>query len=68
MKPQTRGSAIFQKIAPQLVVCDVVKTAEHYRDVLGFEILDTSPNGPFTRWSSATAWNALRKSRDLREY
>lgn len=27
-------------IAPQLVVKDVVKTAEYYRDVLGFKILN----------------------------
>ena len=27
-------------IAPQLVVPDVVQTAEYYRDVLGFSILD----------------------------
>ena len=29
----------LQKIAPQLVVPDVVKTAEYYRDQLGFKIL-----------------------------
>lgn len=29
----------FQKLAPQLVVPDVVKTAEYYRDELGFTIL-----------------------------
>jgi catechol 2,3-dioxygenase-like lactoylglutathione lyase family enzyme len=29
----------FKKIATQFVVQDVVKTAEYYRDVLGFEIL-----------------------------
>ncbi|MGB4850227.1 MAG: VOC family protein [Saprospiraceae bacterium] len=27
-------------IAPQLVVRDVVKTAEYYRDILGFTIID----------------------------
>jgi hypothetical protein len=31
--------AILSKIAPQLVVMDVVKTAEYYRDSLGFKIL-----------------------------
>lgn len=29
----------FEKIVPQFVVPDVVKTAEYYRDVLGFTIL-----------------------------
>jgi len=29
----------FLQLAPQLVVADVVKTAEYYRDVLGFKIL-----------------------------
>ena len=29
----------FRSIAPQLVVTDVVKTAEYYRDKLGFEVL-----------------------------
>lgn len=29
----------FTAVAPQFIVTDVVKTAEHYRDVLGFEIL-----------------------------
>jgi Glyoxalase/Bleomycin resistance protein/Dioxygenase superfamily len=32
-------SAHFIAIAPQFVVPDVVKAAEHYRDILGFEIL-----------------------------
>lgn len=31
--------AIFTGLAPQFVVGDVVKTAEFYRDKLGFEIL-----------------------------
>ncbi len=31
--------AKFEKMAPQLVVTDVVKTAEFYRDKLGFKIL-----------------------------
>ena len=31
--------AVLKSIAPQLVVPDVVATAEYYRDVLGFEIL-----------------------------
>lgn len=29
----------FKSIAPQLVVADVVETAEYYRDQLGFKIL-----------------------------
>lgn len=32
-------TAKFSKIAPQFVVTDVVKTAEFYRDSLGFTIL-----------------------------
>ncbi len=35
MKPASE----FYKLAPQLVVSDVVKTAEYYRDVFGFKIL-----------------------------
>ncbi|MEQ1587858.1 MAG: VOC family protein [Cyclobacteriaceae bacterium] len=31
--------AEFLQLAPQLVVADVVKTTEYYRDYLGFEIL-----------------------------
>lgn len=31
--------ALLKSIAPQLVVPDVVATAEYYRDVLGFKIL-----------------------------
>jgi len=31
--------AILKSIAPQLVVADVVATAEYYRDVLGFKVL-----------------------------
>lgn len=30
---------MFKRIAPQLVVSDVVKTAEYYHDVFGFKIL-----------------------------
>lgn len=30
--------AVLKSVAPQLVVGDVVATAEYYRDVLGFEI------------------------------
>ncbi|HEV8591796.1 MAG TPA: VOC family protein [Pyrinomonadaceae bacterium] len=33
------GRARLQTVSPQFVVPDVVKTAEYYRDVLGFEIL-----------------------------
>lgn len=31
--------AVLKSIAPQLVVPDVVATAEYYRDILGFKIL-----------------------------
>jgi predicted enzyme related to lactoylglutathione lyase len=37
--PQTKRKAELKSVAPQLVVTDVVKTAEYYRDVLGFTIL-----------------------------
>lgn len=33
-----RSRATLKSVAPQLVVEDVVATAEYYRDVLGFEI------------------------------
>lgn len=36
----TTASAQLKDIAPQFVVSDVVETAEHYRDVLGFRIAD----------------------------
>jgi catechol 2,3-dioxygenase-like lactoylglutathione lyase family enzyme len=39
MEPQPQKTAIFKSVAPQLVVADVVRTAEYYRDVLGFEHL-----------------------------
>jgi catechol 2,3-dioxygenase-like lactoylglutathione lyase family enzyme len=35
----TSSPVTFKKLAPQLVVPDVVKTAEFYRDELGFTIL-----------------------------
>lgn len=31
--------AVLKSIAPQLIVTDVVATAEYYRDILGFKIL-----------------------------
>src|SRR4030095_10596075 len=33
-------TAKLNKIAPQFVVTDVIKTAEYYRDFLGFKILN----------------------------
>jgi hypothetical protein len=33
------GEIEFRSIAPQFVVPDVIRTAEYYRDKLGFEIL-----------------------------
>ncbi len=33
------NKAVLKSVAPQLVVLDVVATAEYYRDVLGFKIL-----------------------------
>ena len=38
-EPQVKNSAKLKAIAPQFVVPDVIKTAEYYRDVLGFKIL-----------------------------
>ena len=35
----SRSKCEFQSVAPQFVVPDVVKSAEYYRDKLGFEIL-----------------------------
>ena len=39
MEAQAVRNAVLKSVAPQLVVEDVVATAEYYRDVLGFEIL-----------------------------
>ena len=39
MEPQAVRNAVLKSVAPQLVVEDVVATAEYYRDVLGFRIL-----------------------------
>lgn len=39
--------AELKSVAPQLVVTDVVATAEYYRDVLGFEILGLFGEPPF---------------------
>jgi catechol 2,3-dioxygenase-like lactoylglutathione lyase family enzyme len=39
MEPQAKKKAVLKSVAPQLVVPDVVKAAEYYRDVLGFAIL-----------------------------
>jgi hypothetical protein len=38
-EPQTKAAAKCQAISPHFVVPDVVASAEHYRDVLGFKIL-----------------------------
>jgi catechol 2,3-dioxygenase-like lactoylglutathione lyase family enzyme len=37
-------------IAPQLVVRDVVKTSEYYRDVLGFRIINYFLDPPVYEW------------------
>jgi hypothetical protein len=39
-------SVEFTGLAPQFVVPEVVKTAEYYRDKLGFEILGYFPDPP----------------------
>lgn len=39
MGTQAVRSAVLKSVAPQLVVDDVVATAEYYRDILGFRIL-----------------------------
>lgn len=46
MEPQTKRTAELKSVAPQLVVTDVVETAEYYRDVLGFEFLGTFGEPP----------------------
>lgn len=47
MSDSSAGSEIvFGTVAPQFVVVDVVRAAEHYRDVLGFEITDTFLDPP----------------------
>ena len=45
-EPQVKNSAKLRAIAPQFVVPDVIKTAEYYRDVLGFKILGYFPDPP----------------------
>jgi uncharacterized glyoxalase superfamily protein PhnB len=39
MEAQAARNAVLKSVAPQLVVEDVVATAEYYRDVFGFKIL-----------------------------
>ena len=39
MEAQAARNAVLKSVAPQLVVEDVVATAEYYRDVFGFNIL-----------------------------
>jgi Glyoxalase/Bleomycin resistance protein/Dioxygenase superfamily len=38
-EPQTKSAAKCKAICPTFIVPDVVASAEHYRDVLGFKIL-----------------------------
>ena len=38
MKPEASVAVRFEAAVPQFTVPDVVRTAEYYRDVLGFEI------------------------------
>lgn len=38
MEAQATRNALLKSVAPQLVVEDVVTTAEYYRDVFGFKI------------------------------
>ena len=45
-EPQVKKLAKLRAIAPQFVVPDVIKTAEYYRDVLGFKILGYFPDPP----------------------
>ena len=40
------NTAKLNKVAPQFVVNDVVKTAEYYRDFLGFKILNYFSDPP----------------------
>jgi len=39
MEAQAVRKLVLKSVAPQLVVEDVVATAEYYRDILGFKIL-----------------------------
>jgi uncharacterized glyoxalase superfamily protein PhnB len=39
VEAQATRNAVLKSVAPQLVVEDVVATAEYYRDVFGFNIL-----------------------------
>ena len=38
-EPQTKAKAKCKWVSPHFVVPDVVASAEHYRDFLGFKIL-----------------------------
>ncbi len=46
MQAEKAKTVEFKKIATQFVVEDVVATAEYYRDVLGFEILEYFADPP----------------------
>lgn len=55
----------FAAAVPQFTVPDVVRTAEHYRDVLGFQIADQSPprtgraDGAYDAYFRVTGVDAL---------
>ena len=46
MGSDSESKIVLGAVAPQFVVEDVVRAAEHYRDVLGFEITDTFLDPP----------------------
>lgn len=46
MKAQPVRNGVLKSVAPQLVVEDVVVTAEYYRDILGFKILGVWADPP----------------------
>jgi hypothetical protein len=53
--PAERGSSIFKSVAPQFVVPDVARTAQHYRESYGFDIASSVGDPP--------AWAMLTRDR-----
>ena len=45
-------------VTPLFLVSDVVRTAEHYRDHLGFRILNYYGGHPASSSAGATAWTS----------
>jgi hypothetical protein len=53
----------FEDIVPQFVVPDVVRTAEYYRDVLGFTILGYFLDPPVYAMVRRGAWRSILANR-----